>query len=70
MTELIANSELSLQSAIGNLFESMDFCDATRSHEAMPSYRLQSRYATRRTLRALAVGFVSVAALVALAAWR
>lgn len=34
---------MSTRAAIGNLIESMDFCDATRSHESMPSRRLRHK---------------------------
>lgn len=45
--------------AIGNLIESMDFCDATRSHESRPLNRLRERAQTRRDIR-LAIGVLAV----------
>ena len=39
------------RAAYGNLIESMDWCDATRSHESIPSIRLRYAYRHRRFVR-------------------
>lgn len=50
--------------AYGNLLESIDHCDATRSHEVSPSWRLRGQHQFRRFVRTVAL---SAAALVTLA---
>ena len=54
--------------SIGNLIESMDYCDSTRSHELTPYSRLRSRHDTRRNLHMIARwlgGSAAVAAVLA-----
>lgn len=53
--------------ALGNLIESMDYCDATRSHEALPSIRIKRDLQDRRYARALWSAVVVIVALVWLA---
>lgn len=48
--------------AVSNVLESMDSCDATRSHERLPSHRFRRRQ--RRT--AALLWAIAVAALYAL----
>lgn len=50
--------------AYGNLLDSLDFCDATRSHEFQPSWRLRGQYRFRRFVRTVTL---SAAGLVTLA---
>lgn len=49
--------------AYGNLIESMDWCDATRSHEAIPSLRLRYAYRHRRFARRFYGTLVALAAV-------
>jgi hypothetical protein len=51
--------------AYGNLIESMDACDATRSHEMAPSVRLATFFRGRRFVRRF-YGSVLLAAAVVL----
>jgi hypothetical protein len=48
---------------IGALFESMDFCDATRSHEMTPSQRARMQRRARRHLRASITALLIVVSL-------
>lgn len=61
-----ARRERPSRAAIGALFDSMDFCDATRSHESRPSFRLQARAAERRLLRTVVTALALLASLVCL----
>jgi len=47
--------------AYGNLIESMDWCDATRSHESIPSVRLSYAYRHRRFVRRVYGSLVLIA---------
>lgn len=51
------------RASIGNLIESMDRCDATRSHELRPFDRLRSRFASRRALRQIGACLAGLVAL-------
>ena len=49
------------------LLESMDVCDATRSHEATPHQRVRARLAERRAWRYLLAAFVVLFLLIGVA---
>jgi len=49
------------------LLESMDVCDATRSHEATPHQRVRARLAERRVLRYALVALVGLGLLMGIA---
>lgn len=49
--------------AYGNLLDSMDHCDATRSHEFQPSWRLRGQFRFRRFVRTTALSVTAVAAV-------
>ena len=54
--------------AYGNLIESMDCMDSTRSHEAIPSVRLGHAFRHRRFIRRLSGSLALIAACVGLIA--
>lgn len=49
------------------LLESMDVCDATRSHEATPHQRVRARLAERRAWRYLVAAFLVLFLLIGVA---
>ena len=49
------------------LLESMDVCDATRSHEATPHQRVRARIAERRVLRYVVVALIALSLLMGIA---
>jgi hypothetical protein len=49
------------------LLESMDVCDATRSHEATPHQRVRARLTERRVLRYALVALFSLGFLMGIA---
>lgn len=53
------------RTAYGNLVESIDFMDPTRSHEVLPSRRFHERAAKRRAFAAVVWCVLGIAALVA-----
>lgn len=54
--------------SIANLLENMDYCDATRSHEARPSQRLRMQAHLRRTIRIVVCCLFSAAIATTIAA--
>ncbi len=54
--------------AYGNLIDSMDRCDATRSHESAPSVRLALNFRGRRFMRRFYGSVLFAAAVVVLIA--
>jgi len=49
------------------LLESMDVCDATRSHEATPHQRVRARLIERRLLRYAVIAMIGLSLLMGIA---